>query len=148
MSPDQADMVSYTAHRRFSLIQGPPGTGKTTTMTAIVTNWNHMSNQAPINKRFKILVCAPSNYAITLCAKKLYEIPALKRKVVRVFNRFREKWFDILESELEPFSLQYLVLKGARKNPEEAISNSNPAHPLFPRFQELFKLGLKQHSKK
>jgi superfamily I DNA and/or RNA helicase len=48
---------------RMAIIHGPPGTGKTTTLVALV------KELAKVEK--KILVCAPSNNAVDLLAKRL-----------------------------------------------------------------------------
>jgi len=60
---------------QMGIIHGPPGTGKTTTLVALV--------QTLLQKERKILVCAPSNNAVDLLARK---INALGIKVLRIGN--------------------------------------------------------------
>lgn len=60
---------------QMGIIHGPPGTGKTTTLVALV--------QTLIQKERKILVCAPSNNAVDLLAKRIHQTGI---KVVRIGN--------------------------------------------------------------
>jgi len=60
---------------QMGIIHGPPGTGKTTTLVALV--------QTLIQKERKILVCAPSNNAVDLLARKINELGI---NVLRVGN--------------------------------------------------------------
>ena len=50
---------------RMSIIHGPPGTGKTTTIVGLIQKLSKSEK--------RILVCAPSNNAVDLLAKLLYE---------------------------------------------------------------------------
>ncbi|MEM9545290.1 MAG: AAA domain-containing protein [Bacteroidota bacterium] len=60
---------------QMGIIHGPPGTGKTTTLAALV--------QTMLQKEKRILVCAPSNNAVDLLAKKISEKGI---RVVRIGN--------------------------------------------------------------
>lgn len=60
---------------QMGIIHGPPGTGKTTTLVSLV--------QTLLQKERKILVCAPSNNAVDLLARKIHELGI---KVLRVGN--------------------------------------------------------------
>lgn len=60
---------------QMGIIHGPPGTGKTTTLVALV--------QTLLQKERKILVCAPSNNAVDLLARKIHELGI---NVLRVGN--------------------------------------------------------------
>lgn len=60
---------------QMGIIHGPPGTGKTTTLSALA--------KVLLKNEKKILVCAPSNNAVDLLAKKISEQGI---KVVRVGN--------------------------------------------------------------
>ena len=54
-----------SAVERMGIIHGPPGTGKTTTLVSLI---NHLTKFEK-----KILVCAPSNNAVDLLARRLNE---------------------------------------------------------------------------
>ncbi len=60
---------------QMGIIHGPPGTGKTTTLVSLV--------QTLLQKERKILVCAPSNNAVDLLARKIHELGI---KVLRIGN--------------------------------------------------------------
>lgn len=60
---------------QMGIIHGPPGTGKTTTLAALT--------KTILQKESKILVCAPSNNAVDLLAKKISEQGV---RVVRIGN--------------------------------------------------------------
>jgi len=60
---------------QMGIIHGPPGTGKTTTLSALA--------KCILQREKKILVCAPSNNAVDLLAKRIHELGI---KVVRVGN--------------------------------------------------------------
>jgi superfamily I DNA and/or RNA helicase len=60
---------------QIGIIHGPPGTGKTTTLVSLV--------QTLLQKERKILVCAPSNNAVDLLARKIHELGI---KVLRIGN--------------------------------------------------------------
>lgn len=79
--PSNLNQAQYDAVKgiigasQMGIIHGPPGTGKTTTLVALV--------QTLAQRERKILVCAPSNNAVDLLAKKLDELGV---KVLRVGN--------------------------------------------------------------
>ena len=56
-------LLGSMAHQRFSIIHGPPGTGKTTTLVSLVKAITQIEQ--------RVLICAPSNNAVDLLAKKL-----------------------------------------------------------------------------
>ncbi|MFT4534707.1 MAG: ATP-dependent RNA/DNA helicase IGHMBP2 [Saprospiraceae bacterium] len=60
---------------QMGIIHGPPGTGKTTTLVSLV--------ETLLQKERKILVCAPSNNAVDLLARKIHELGI---KVLRIGN--------------------------------------------------------------
>ncbi len=74
---------------QMGIIHGPPGTGKTTTLVALV--------QTLLQKERKILVCAPSNNAVDLLARKINELGI---KVLRIGNVTRIK-DDIAELTID-----------------------------------------------
>jgi len=60
---------------QMGIIHGPPGTGKTTTLAALV--------KTLLQKEKRILVCAPSNNAVDLLARRIFEKGI---RVVRIGN--------------------------------------------------------------
>lgn len=79
--PSNLNQAQYDAVKgiigasQMGIIHGPPGTGKTTTLVALV--------ETLAQQERKILVCAPSNNAVDLLAKKLDDLGV---KVLRVGN--------------------------------------------------------------
>ena len=70
LNPSQADILKKIRNRKFSLVQGPPGTGKTTIIIAITVR-AILESFYNNNSSFKVLVCAPSNYACDEIARRL-----------------------------------------------------------------------------
>ncbi len=76
LNPDQKLAIAGILEaEQMGIIHGPPGTGKTTTLAALV--------KTILQKEKKILVCAPSNNAVDLLAKKISELGI---DVVRIGN--------------------------------------------------------------
>lgn len=76
INPSQQQAVRQAiAARHVAVIHGPPGTGKTTTVCALV--------QTLLQHERQILVCAPSNNAVDLLAKKM---DAVGLRVLRIGN--------------------------------------------------------------
>ena len=69
--------------QKITLIQGPPGTGKTTVLSYIVYAWNKSWPNE------KIMVCAPSNQAVQVCAENLIKINHLRFKVLFIMSSRR-----------------------------------------------------------
>lgn len=55
----------------LTLIEGPPGTGKTRLIVSMISQ---LVFGVEFNKRFKILVLAPSNSAVDIIARRLLHI--------------------------------------------------------------------------
>ena len=95
------------------LIQGPPGTGKTHTILGLISLFL-------LNKKNKILVCAPSNAAIDEISARLatkgvfnYNLEKIKCMFVRfgLYDRKdkEKKYLDTMNGKiLEKYSLEYL----------------------------------------
>ncbi len=67
LNPTQKEAISFALERdNLAIIHGPPGTGKTTSLIALI-------EQLCIQQK-KILVCAPSNNAVDLLAKRTDEL--------------------------------------------------------------------------
>lgn len=73
--PQKVAIINSLSADRLSIIHGPPGTGKTTTLTYLIKVLAEREN--------KILVCAPSNNAVDLLARRL---DAIGVSVIRVGN--------------------------------------------------------------
>jgi hypothetical protein len=56
----------------FTLVQGPPGTGKTTMLTATICNFLLTRSRAG-DKHPRLMVCAPSNKAVSVLAARYLE---------------------------------------------------------------------------
>lgn len=83
--------------RQMSIIHGPPGTGKTTTLVSLIKIMSYTEK--------RILVCAPSNNAVDLLAKKLDEVGL---NVVRIGNVTR----------IDDATTKLTIAEKARNNPE------------------------------
>ena len=64
-----------SSNERISIVQGPPGTGKTTLLVSVICHYLMRARQEKKKKR--LLVCAPTNKAVTVLA-------------VRVLNAIRD----------------------------------------------------------
>ena len=95
---------------RVVMIQGPPGTGKTRTLIGIVKNLfinfdDHMC------KRFRMLICAPSNGAIDQIALQLikdrgflYSFKGHDLRIVRIGNKLKTNQL------VQPYHLDNLII--------------------------------------
>ncbi len=63
-----------------------------------------------MHKNEKILVCAPSNTAIDFIAERLYQMPDIKDKFVRIYPDSREDLFTLDETTIKPYSILNYVL--------------------------------------
>lgn len=73
LNPAQLNAIAECCHvERLGIIHGPPGTGKTTTLVALI--------QELTKRKERLLICAPSNNAVDLLARRLSEqdIPVLR----------------------------------------------------------------------
>jgi hypothetical protein len=64
----------------ITLVQGPPGSGKTTLLIATICNFL-LAREAAGNKHPRLMVCAPSNKAVTVLAARYLE--AINTKACR-----------------------------------------------------------------
>ncbi|XP_014674223.1 PREDICTED: probable helicase senataxin isoform X2 [Priapulus caudatus] len=62
---------------KICLIQGPPGTGKSLTIQHLIDN---IFKNAPVDRRPKILLTAPSNNALDLLMQRLLDRERMKRR--------------------------------------------------------------------
>lgn len=116
LNESQIEAIDMTLKKKVTLIHGPPGTGKTFTSTFIVINLLRQ------NKNAKILVCAPSNNATDLLARRL---ETARCNVVRLFSRHAEQ----TNSSVKHLSLINLALDyntALRKDYENYINKNLP----------------------
>ena len=60
-----------STNERISIVQGPPGTGKTTLLVSVICHYLLRARQE--KKRKRLLVCAPTNKAVTVLAVRVLD---------------------------------------------------------------------------
>jgi hypothetical protein len=73
-----------SSRNTISLVQGPPGTGKTTLLVTIICRYLMQSVQTKTNQKRRLLVCAPTNKAVSVIASRF--MSSLRRDAPYKFN--------------------------------------------------------------
>ncbi|EJW02168.1 hypothetical protein EDEG_03389 [Edhazardia aedis USNM 41457] len=109
----QAEAISscFSTKTQITLIQGPPGTGKTTTILGIlqtifskICKFGYNNGRSP-----KVLICAPSNCAIDIIARKISKGLKLLDKSIFRPNIVRIGVLESIDQRLKKITLDYLT---------------------------------------